>query len=207
MSKNKLPRLSEAHRQAVLATLTRDRLWKYLKACGNDEHMSLRLYVLNTKVSAAFLMDLHYVEVALRNKFDGVLTVAYTDQWFTNPGFLTHLKPAGLQNLTKAQSAANKGRPQGTPVPRGKVIAELTFGFWLTLTDRHLEVPLWTPCLHKVFHNGRPPKRSKFNACWKLCGYSETESHTMNPSFTWTCGRPIGCSTMWPTCFAPPRPM
>ncbi len=43
------------------------------------------------------------------------------------------------------------------------MIAELTFGFWIQLTDRKFEHVLWTPALHKAFAPRKAPKRAVFN--------------------------------------------
>lgn len=163
MSRDELPPLDATRRQQVIATLTRHRLGKYLQATHGNEQQALRLYVLNAKVSAAFLTDLHYIEVALRNKFDVELTVGFGVQWFTSAPFIALLDPRGQDILSKAQRDAAKGRPRGQPVPTGKVIAELMFGFWLNLTDRRVEHTLWVPFLHKAFLPRTPPRRAAFN--------------------------------------------
>lgn len=116
----KFPALDACSLSHMAGTLTRPRLSKYLHASKNNLQQALRLYVFNTKISAAVMTDLHYIEVGLRNKFDQAL-------------------------------------------PPGKVIAELTFGFWLQLTDSKLEHKLWVPCLHKAFAPRKAPKRATFN--------------------------------------------
>lgn len=158
MAKSVLPQLGALPRSEVIATLTRGRLRRYLSASRQDEHQALRLYVLNAKVSASLLTDLHYLEVALRNKFDAELVRKYGLTWFDNPEFLKLLKSDSA--IAKAKKSAAKGLPKGAIVAPGKVIAELTFGFWVALVDRHLVVPLWTPTLHKAFGPGKPPNRA-----------------------------------------------
>ena len=159
---SKLPVLDTLSQQNVLATITRQRLGKYLRAAGQDVQKALRLYVLNTKVSASVFVDLHYIEVALRNQFDRELAAKYGPEWFKDAGFLSLLNGRGQDILKKAQRDAKKNWVHG-PVPPGKVIAELTFGFWLQLTDSRLEHTLWVPCLHKAFLPRKAPKRSTFN--------------------------------------------
>ncbi|MFN7835772.1 MAG: hypothetical protein ACK5NY_08320 [Burkholderiaceae bacterium] len=63
----------------------------------------------------------------------------------------------------KAQKNAVKHWPKGKALPPGKVIAELTFGFWLQLTDAKLEHKLWVPYLHKAFAPRKAPKRAVLN--------------------------------------------
>ncbi len=130
---------------------------------NNQAQQALGLYVLNTKVSAAFLADLHYVEIALRNKFDTELAAGFGTYWFTAAPFLTLINQRSQGILQKAQKDAAKHWPKGHAVPPGKIIAELSFGFWHNLTDSKLEHTLWVPYLHKAFLSGKAPKRAIFN--------------------------------------------
>lgn len=147
----------------VVSTLTSSRLSKYLLATGNNPQQALRLYVLNSQASAALMVDLHYIEVALRNKFDNELSKKFGPVWFHDQRFLALLDGRSRAILLKAQKdAARHPYRDRAPLP-GKVIAELTFGFWLQLTDSRLEHTLWIPCLHKAFASLKPPKRATFN--------------------------------------------
>jgi hypothetical protein len=148
--------------QEIICTLTRQRLSKYLQVTQGDEQLALTLYLHNAKLSAAFLTDLHFVEVALRNKFDAQLSLGFgTQLWFASPSFTSLLDPRTLDILQKAQRDAAKGRKSAAS--SGQVITELMFGFWLNLTDRKLEHALWVPILHKAFLPNKPPKRAQFN--------------------------------------------
>jgi len=163
MTNTKLPALDASSQNQVVATLTRPRLSKYLRVTGNKVQHALRLYVINTKVSAAVMTDLHYIEVALRNKFDRELEAKFGSHWFKDAGFLALVDGRSHAILSKAQKDAAKHWPKGRALPPGKVIAELTFGFWLQLTDSKLEHKLWVPYLHKAFAPRKAPKRAVFN--------------------------------------------
>lgn len=153
---------SLSSRNHVVNTLTHARLSKYLKATEGNTQKALELYVLNTKLSAAIMIDLHYLEIALRNKFDQQLVIVFGEDWFKNSNFLSLLNGRGRSILLKAQSEAERFWPKHLHLPRGKIIAELSFGFWLQLIASKLEHKLWVPCLHKAF-NSTAPKRSVFN--------------------------------------------
>lgn len=163
MTNTRLPRLGSDNLEEITATLTRPRLGKYYRAAQGNLRRALRLYVLNARVSAAFLCDLHYVEVALRNHFDRELAARFGPEWFLDPAFLALCDVRSHGILKKAQKDAARYWPKNIRPPPGKVIAELTFGFWHTLTDSRLEHTLWVPCLHKAFLPRKPPKRSLFN--------------------------------------------
>ncbi|WP_146033560.1 Abi family protein [Xanthomonas oryzae] len=163
MTTAKLPALDASSLNQMVATLTPPRLSKYLRATGNKVQQALRLYVINTKVSAAVMSDLHYIEVALRNKFDRELEAKFGPEWFKDAAFLALVDGRSQTILLKAQKNAAKHWPKGKVLPPGKVIAELTFGFWLQLTDPELEHKLWVPYLHKAFAPRKAPKRAVFN--------------------------------------------
>lgn len=163
MTRTKLPILDVNSLDDVVNTITKPRLSKYLSATSNNALQALRLYVLNTKVSAAVMADLHYIEVAMRNKFNRELVAKYGDDWFKAEEFLVLVDKRSQDILKKAQRDAAKHWPKGRELPPGKVIAELTFGFWLQLTDSRLEHTLWVPCLHKAFNPRKAPKRATFN--------------------------------------------
>lgn len=157
--------IDAASMPTIEATLTVPRLSKYLQASNGDLPKALRLYVANARLSAAIMADLHYVEVALRNKFDRELAALFsTTHWFSEAGFTGLLDFKGKQILAKSIGTASKGVPQGQLVKPGKVVAELTFGFWIQLTNKGLTQTLWTPGLYKAFLPGTPPKRATFNA-------------------------------------------
>jgi hypothetical protein len=54
---------------------------------------------------------------------------------------------------------ADARRTAGTGAPVGKVIAELTFGFWPSLISKHFH-PLWSASLHKAFPYAHAPRRA-----------------------------------------------
>jgi hypothetical protein len=159
----KIPTLDASSLTQIVATLTHPRLSKYLRVTGNKVQQALRLYVINAKVSAAVMTDLHYIEVALRNKFDRELKAKFGSEWFKDAGFLSLVDGRSHAILLKAQKNAVKHLPKGKALPPGKVIAELTFGFWLQLTDAKLEHKLWVPYLHKAFAPRKAPKRAVLN--------------------------------------------
>jgi hypothetical protein len=164
----------------VIDTLTEERMQKYIFAAKNDKRIALALYSHNSKISASMMIDLHYLEIALRNSFDKQLTTIHSVpstpttpsvEWFDNPVFLNIICPlnaAGYpvdsSNKTRtiinaAKRSAAKGLPHGSSIPHGKIVAELTFGFWHRLTNKALEHSLWVQCLSASFFS-KAPKRS-----------------------------------------------
>ncbi len=116
-------------------------------------------------MSAAILHDLAHVEVALRNVYDRALSAgmpAGAGHWTGQPyRFFAPLMRRASDGTT--YDANDKPRKQiavavraagGSGAPPGKVIAELTFGFWRYLSTSAHEAPLWLPHLRQGFAPG-----------------------------------------------------
>ncbi|OBI48096.1 hypothetical protein A5707_18465 [Mycobacterium kyorinense] len=146
------------------AWLSRPRFAVYLAAVGVDRRRALELYEWNTALSAVFLHDLAHLEVALRNAYDAAITASTTagrPHWTTDPYRLFPVRWRAARDGTRID--ANRApreqieravREAGPGAPPGKVIAELTFGFWRYLSTTAHHHPLWIPHLHKAFRPG-----------------------------------------------------
>lgn len=148
--------------------LSLPRLGVYLDATGDDQAAALDLYEWNARLGAAFGHDLAHLEVGLRNAYDRALT--------EHLNLPTHWTAAGTQVFTPVLRTRKRGphekvsvdinaKPRasleraireagGRKAPPGKVIAQLTFGFWRYLTSAAHEVTLWRPALHYAFPPG-----------------------------------------------------
>jgi hypothetical protein len=60
----KFPAIDANSLSDMAATLTRPRLSKYLHASKNNLQQALRLYVFNTKISAAVMTELHIMNLS-----------------------------------------------------------------------------------------------------------------------------------------------
>lgn len=119
---------------------------------GGDWSDALALYDWNVRIGAAFFEDLHYIEVGLRNAMDLAL-VDYAASsrsagpWFTAPAL--RLSPGSRRVIAKARARATDDG--ALPEVHGKVVAELSFGFWWSLLSDNYNRSLWAPCLKNAF--------------------------------------------------------
>lgn len=138
----------------VLARLiTGDRLSSYLTAAGGDLGRALALYDWNTRASAAVLATSAMVEVIVRNALD-VSLQHWADQRRGGGDWLdvAPLDAQGQADVVKARDrATRRGRD---PEVHGKVVAELSFGFWRYLAASRYLTALWIPGAHAAFPNG-----------------------------------------------------
>ena len=96
---------------ALVASLSPERIATYMTAAGGDRIRAMRLYTWNTAVSAAFYGPLQGLEVAVRNGMHLALTASYGAAWYNNGacGF-----DAGT--LNRIASAKDDLRRDGYPV-------------------------------------------------------------------------------------------
>lgn len=153
--------------------LSEPRFGVYLNAAGQDPVRALDLYEWNAAVGAAMLRDLAHFEVGLRNAYDRALSehVPFQQHWTLcaqrvfapvlrsrrvyDPVTRTRARVTVDINEKPRKSLERAVREAGgRGAARGKVVAQLMFGFWRYLSSSAHEVPLWRPYLHHAFPRG-----------------------------------------------------
>lgn len=147
------------HGPWVTDWLTGPRFQKYVSAAGGDKDRALHLYDWNAQLASAWIRDVGCLEVALRNAYDRALLrhpgIGSTD-WLDAPQrlilFPPRLSAEGKDENTdmrgKIKAAHRQWKDDPVPPARGKVLAEMTFAFWTSLTATEHEATIWTPVLH-----------------------------------------------------------
>jgi hypothetical protein len=133
------------------------RLSPYLVAAVTSGVQADALYLWNLQVSEAFYGSLHCLEICLRNSLHKRLSERYgrVDWWTTAP-----LAPAAFVRIDKARQQAL--RPERHRPEPNDIVAELPFGFWVSLLNRRYDRYFWVPALYKSFphyHGRREPLR------------------------------------------------
>jgi hypothetical protein len=123
----------------------------YLEACGQSISDALELYDWNAQASSAFHESIHYLEVGLRNALDRELMRWADSHGATRPWYVDPVVPLTPQSRKKVDEARRNAMRGGIPEVHGKVIAELTFGFWWSLLAAEYNSRLWAPCLQHAF--------------------------------------------------------
>lgn len=140
---------------ALERSLSAERLSTYLRRTSGDRLAAIRLYEENTRVSEALFGVIRGLEIALRNSMHDTLKAGFgTDAWFDNLPFAL-LREEERSICFAKLNLSRRGKPT-TP---GRVVAELTFGFWCGLTTKVYAAGLWVPHLHKAFPHKRLGRR------------------------------------------------
>lgn len=127
-----------------------DRLQPYLDAVNGSRDLAVELYAWNVEVSGALWSLIAPVEVAVRNAMARELqalrsATSARARWFNHDPWFT------LRQRQAIRDAKLKVRGKG--LTSGRLIAQLTFGFWVSLVDPGHAQALWIPGLHQAFPN------------------------------------------------------
>jgi len=128
-------------------SISSERLSKYLIVANGHKEKALKLYLWNAEISTAFYLPLQGLEVTLRNAMHSALSIKFESaHWYD----LAPLNDPAKEIIRKAKYEVMKA--QGV-VNAPHVVAELSFGFWLSLLNREYHQTLWIPVLGKSFRN------------------------------------------------------
>lgn len=132
---------------ALEISLSPERLARYIKEVGGDKIDALRRYGENTALSEAFYTPLHGLEISLRNSLNRQLAVKFGADWFGAAKVPVLQHPA----TKMLQEAHDRLRKQHKTITQGGIVAELNFGFWITILSNRYETDLWRPALRHSF--------------------------------------------------------
>jgi len=138
--------------EALARLLSAERLGSYLRWSGGDVPAAFALYEWNMAASAAVMHTTGMVEVVVRNAMDRALVemgdARGWQTWFDR----APLDQRGRIDIQKARDRATRFGSQ--PEIHGKVVAELSLGFWRYLAASRYLTALWTPALYAAFPAG-----------------------------------------------------
>lgn len=145
--------------RVVLDCLTNERLSSYLEVMDHDVRQAFHLYEWNMRAAASVLTLTSMAEVVVRNALDKELSAwarrrRHGAEWFD----VDFLDRRGHLDLQKARRRARSRHDEEV---HGKVVAELSLGFWRYLVESRYYTALWVPATHAAFPLGAPDLRER----------------------------------------------
>ncbi|MBF6358303.1 hypothetical protein IU449_27780 [Nocardia higoensis] len=135
---------------------------RYAQVAGSDA-AGERLYEWNQLASGAWHETLGSFEIVLRNALDAQL-ISYHQRvlngngdWYADPKMPWGTKSRLAQSVRKARERATLN--YSISEVHGKVVAELTFGFWRYTLANTFQGTLWAQAYRHAFPHLRPRKR------------------------------------------------
>ena len=119
-----------------------------------ESYRDIEEYQENLIVSKQSYIPLSILEVSLRNSIDMLLSHKVGENWHMDESFLTR---DGVFKVKQAVELLERRREN---ISKHKIIAELSFGFWVNLFKKPYDKKLRINDLKKIFPN-LPPRNIK----------------------------------------------
>ena len=127
---------------------------KYISTERFRSYSGIDEYLENLVFSKKAYIPLSILEISLKNSINDLLTDKLGENWLENKDFLTN------DSLRKIEEAKKILYKRAELISKSKIIAELSFGFWVNLFKKPYEMKLRTKDIQKIFTN-LPPKKEK----------------------------------------------
>lgn len=141
-----------AENTEIIRFLPKERLSSFKRSPQASLESQLDCYFWNLELTESLYPSLSLLEVALRNQLHGVISQAFEPNWYE-----TILQPFELKKVEEAKDAIVRERKE---LKEGRIIAELSFGFWTGLFKSRYEQVLWPKLTKEVFPYA--PKREQY---------------------------------------------
>lgn len=131
----------------IAHAVSSERLAPYLRQAHGDLHKTLCLYLWNIALCESLYPLLNLTETTLRNKLDAHIAELFGQRDWFDLGWLDARDALKINEARRKIAGSNR---LATP---GRMVAELTFGFWTSLLDVRYErtKTLWPHLAPQVF--------------------------------------------------------
>lgn len=130
---------------------------KFISTQRLNKYNNFDEYSKNLVFSKNAYIPLSVLEIALRNSVDNLFSHTIGVEWIKNNDFLTK------DSIKKIQEAKAILLRRGEEISKSKIIAELSFGFWVNLFKKPYSKNLRIQNLKKIFLNLPPIKEKIIN--------------------------------------------
>ena len=121
--------------------ISQERLQPYLNHHSGNYEKAIAHYKANVLISESFYPLISILEVGLRNSIDKQFIRRFTDnKWYENIEFVRIVSKYQIDRISDARSNIQSSKKE---ITTGRIVSELTFGFWTSLFDTKFELTLW----------------------------------------------------------------
>lgn len=138
--------MSKDYFSSLREGISHERLEAYRRTSNEADIELIARYLWNIALCESLYPVLQNLEITLRNSIHQSATTYFKNNfWFDDPAILN------AQQQSSVTKAKNKLRERKKTISDGRVIAELTFGFWTSLFNSYYELILWRHLLKLTF--------------------------------------------------------
>lgn len=138
----------------VQGVISAKRFQPFLDECAGDREAAERLYMWDGEAARALWSPVRDVEVSLRNALHTQLAGRWGEEWWK-------ARRPNEWGWAEIQEAERKLGKRGRGYGPDDVVAQLSFGFWISLLSnggaRHYQTYYWSPSLQYLFPGHRGP--------------------------------------------------
>lgn len=121
--------------------ISQERLQPYINHHFGGIDKAIAHYKANILISESFYPLISILEVGLRNSINKQFIRRFNDnKWFGNYEFITIVSNYQIDRISEARTNIQSSKKE---ITTGRIISELTFGFWTSLFDTKYELTLW----------------------------------------------------------------
>ena len=121
--------------------ISQERLKPYLVHHSDNIDKAIAHYKSNILISESFYPLIAILEVGLRNSIDYQFKRKFNDvKWYENTDFIKIAFRYQIDRISEARTNIQASKKE---ITSGRIISELTFGFWTSLFDTKFELTLW----------------------------------------------------------------
>jgi hypothetical protein len=121
--------------------ISRERLQPYINHHNRDIEKAIAHYKANILISESFYPLISILEVGLRNSIDKQFIRRFEDdKWYEHIDFIRIISKYQIDRISEARTNIQSSKKE---ITTGRIISELTFGFWTSLFDTKFEMTLW----------------------------------------------------------------
>src|SRR5574344_1924286 len=141
------------------STISIERLMSFVLPEENPENVSaeilIKRYEENILISQAFYPVLSTLEITLRNSIDTMMKTKFGANWIENELAKQTILQDYDYKVLKETSEKICLKYKDEKFLNGKIISNLTLGFWVSLCSKKYNVSIWTKqgCFRGVFVN------------------------------------------------------
>jgi hypothetical protein len=140
-------------------------------------------YNWNTVLSESFYTSLQTLEVALRNTIHNNASLHFgSDKWFENPDLIHGEQQKKIKDVKDNLIKRNKN------LSAGRILAELSFGFWTSLFNSQYDQLLWHPLIKKSFPYMKARIRTRATLSKRLNKIRNLRNRIFHYEPIWTSG-------------------
>ncbi|MDO8188252.1 hypothetical protein Q5424_13795 [Conexibacter sp. JD483] len=143
--------------EQAIRWLSEGRFGRFRDAAGGDHTRAVALYNWHLELSTELFSLIHWSELLLRNAIDACLGAGQPQAPLAATWVLDFevLRPWAVRQVVGAVERL----PSEQEITRDRVVAGLSFGFWVALLGRRYD-ELWRDRLHAAFPHERPSREA-----------------------------------------------